>query len=63
LKKQFFYQGSQQEIVTKLRNLRTQWGMPGRQSWQFTGNYRKIVIEVQDPKMEVWLILSDFKQF
>lgn len=60
--KQFFYQGSQQEIVSKLKEFRTQWGAPG-QLWRFTGNYRKIVIEVRDPKMEIWLTLSNFKQY
>lgn len=60
MKQLYYYRGPQQDIVTKLKQLRHQWGAPG-DNWRFTGNYRQITIEVRDPKMKVWLILSGFQ--
>lgn len=60
--KQFEFKGQQTSVVQILRELRKNWGPPGG-DWSYSGNYKKILLQVKNPQMIVWLALQGFTEF
>jgi len=60
--KQFEFKGQQTSIVQILRELRKNWGPPG-DDWFYSGNYKKLFLQVKNPQMIVWLKLKGFTEF